>query len=216
MTEVLTVVNLKKQLGEKEILKSINFTVYAGQSVLLSGSNGAGKSTTLRCIVGELTKDYGTILIDGKDIEQYPLIAKKNIGYASDDPLIYPYLTGEEHLQLWRALYDSSENSINYGLTLINILGLQDASKSLVKNYSRGMQQKLSFIGSIFHKPLLILMDEPFTATDKESREKAIEILQDHKEQGAAIVFTTHQEDLKDQLSDRVLQLKDGVVSDEE
>lgn len=105
------------------------------------------------------------------------------------------------------------ESAITYGKELANQLGLSSNDlNNLTSTYSKGMKQKLSFIGSIFHQPSLIILDEPFTAMDQKSTEAAIQILKSFKKQKCSILFSSHQEEIKKKLADSYLTLKDGKI----
>lgn len=208
----LVVSGLVKHFDRRMILDNVNLYVHPSEAVALVGHNGAGKSTTLRCIVSELQKDQGTITICGADLDLEPLKAKSNLGYAADDPFLYPYLTGREHIELWRAFRKISTSSLTDAWQLTKKLALENALDTQVRTYSRGMRQKLAFVGAIFHHPGLIILDEPFTATDQEARNTAIELLRLAQNDGTALVFTTHQQEIIEQLSASTITLSQGAT----
>jgi ABC-2 type transport system ATP-binding protein len=212
-TPVLSVKNVSKQFGQTKVLREVNLELLPGEAVALLGANGAGKSTSLRCIIGEIPKDTGIVTICGADLDLSPLLAKARLGYAADTPFFYPYLTGEEHLRLWAAFRKLDKQALDYGRHLVGRLDLEQALSSLVRTYSRGMRQKLALIGALFHEPALIIMDEPFTAMDHSSTDTALELLQEARQKGAGILFTSHQSDIVERLQASTIYLRNGVTT---
>ena len=210
---VLQVQGLIKRFDQHTVLHDVNLNVGPQEATALIGKNGVGKSTTLRCIIGELPKDQGTITICGADLDLEPLQAKALLGYAADDPFLYPYLSGREHLSLWQAFRSSNADSIYYACDLAAQLSLQDALDTQVRTYSRGMRQKLAFIGALFHRPRLILLDEPFTAMDQESTTRAVALLRAVQMEGTSIVFITHQQMLIEELGAKTLTISEGKTA---
>lgn len=101
---VLECVGLTKRYVERPILHDVHLSLPGSAGVCLRGSNGAGKTTLLRCVVGELPLDGGEVFVRGISTRVHPVDAKAMLGYAADDPFLYPYLTGAEHLRLWASL----------------------------------------------------------------------------------------------------------------
>ena len=194
MTNVpaLTCVNLCKRYGETMVLHEIGLTVQRSSAVCLRGPNGVGKSTLLRCMSGEEKFDRGHVVVNGVDLVERPEAAKSHSGYASDEPYLYPYLTGREHLDLWAALRAADRECLASIMPVADAMAIGAAMDREVRGYSRGMRQQLGFLGAVFHRPALILLDEPFTATDAESTQAAVAFLSDRIENGAALLFSTH------------------------
>jgi ABC-2 type transport system ATP-binding protein len=209
----LSVRHLHKQFGHNAVLKNVSFDILPGEALALLGMNGAGKSTTLRCITGEIPKNNGTISICGIDLDFEPLRARARLGYAADHPFFYPYLTGYEHIRLWGAFRKLSEDALLYGKQLAERLALEPALSNLVRTYSRGMCQKLALIGALFHRPDLILLDEPFTAMDQSSTAAAFELLHAARANGAGIVFTSHQQEIIARFRANTICLRDGTIA---
>jgi ABC-2 type transport system ATP-binding protein len=211
-SQILLVDGLVKHLGNRRVLHDVHIEVNPHEVLALLGENGAGKSTTLRCIVGEMTKDQGSIAICGADLDLDPLTAKGQLGYAADEPFLYPYLTGREHVQLWRAFRKRQDVQLAYAWELAARLGLASVLDGQTRTYSRGMRQKLAFIGALFHQPGLIVLDEPFTAMDTISTETAIVLLQDACDRGSGIIFTSHQAAIVHGLQATIKNLEAGLV----
>ncbi|UOY91142.1 ABC transporter ATP-binding protein [Ectobacillus sp. JY-23] len=210
---VLEVKHLHKSYTDKKVLENVNLSIYEGEFVALNGENGAGKSTTLHCILGMLSRDSGDIYVSNYHIDIEPVKSRHLVGFSPDDPFLYSYLSGLEHLKLWAGFRGLDEQSISYGRALLHHLGLNDRDlHNLTSTYSKGMKQKLSFIGAIFHKPALIVLDEPFTAMDQDSTEAALQLLESLKTQKCSMLFSSHQANIKNRLADRFLTLKDGHI----
>ncbi|MEI4617179.1 ABC transporter ATP-binding protein [Bacillus cereus] len=211
--DILSVKNLSKIYEDKVVLNKVNLSIGSGEFVALNGENGAGKSTTLQCIMGMTIKDSGEIYVSQYNMDTNPIKAKKIIGFSPDEPFLYPYLSGLEHLKLWAGFRNLNQEDIEYGIKLLNDLGLGTKDlNNFTSTYSKGMRQKIGFIGSIFHRPTLIILDEPFTAMDQKSTDTAIQMLKSFKQDGCSILFSSHQQEIKDQLADRFLILKDGDI----
>ncbi|KIQ77412.1 hypothetical protein RW25_24255 [Bacillus sp. L_1B0_8] len=211
--DILSVKNLSKIYEDKVVLNKVNLSIGSGEFVALNGENGAGKSTTLQCIMGMTIKDSGEIYVSQYNMDKNPIEAKKIIGFSPDEPFLYPYLSGVEHLKLWAGFRNLNQEDIEYGINLLNDLGLGTKDlNNFTSTYSKGMRQKIGFIGSIFHRPNLIILDEPFTAMDQKSTDTAIQMLKSFKQDGCSILFSSHQQEIKDQLADRFLILKDGDI----
>lgn len=207
---VLTVSGLTKRFAAKTVVAHVSFDVCPGSALALVGPNGAGKSTILRCVVGEITPDAGSITICGNDLKYQSVQAKTCLGYAADEPFLYPYLTGMEHLQLWEKLRRLHSVTQERGHAIATQVGLVDVLSDKVRTYSRGMRQKLAFIGAIFHQPRLIVLDEPFTATDQHSTDVAMSLLTEAMNTGAGVLFVSHQPAIINRLATRVLRIQNG------
>lgn len=211
---VLTIQGLTKQFDARPVVTNVRFDVYPGEIVALVGPNGAGKSTILRCVVGELAPDAGSVTICGYHQEQDSIKAKAALGYAADEPFLYPYLTGMEHLQLWHTLRRLHSNTFERGCAIATSIGLAEVLGTQVRTYSRGMRQKLAFIGAIFHQPRLVVLDEPFTATDQHSTDVAISLLTEAMHAGAGVLFVSHQTAIINRLANRVLRIQNGHLEE--
>jgi ABC-2 type transport system ATP-binding protein len=144
------------------------------------------------------------------DLDDAPLQAKTCLGYAADEPFLYPYLTGYEHLRLWCAFRRLKADALTYGQELAEALELSKALDDYTRTYSRGMRQKLALIGALFHKPDLVVLDEPFTAVDQSSTAVVIDLLHDAQRRGAGILFTSHQHEIIEQLAETKVFLRNG------
>lgn len=206
--EALQCLAVTKRYGQLGVLHHFDLTVGAGSAVCLQGPNGAGKSTLMRCCVGIEPVDNGDILVAGQSIVRRPVEAKRLLGYAADEPYLYPYLTAVEHLRLWTSLRGGLESWVERGVAIAGEMALGPVLDRQVRTYSRGMRQQLGFLGAVFHDPDLVVLDEPFTATDADSTAAALDYLGGMLGQGRAILFSTHDLTLAGPLAARRIRLE--------
>ena len=213
---MLKITNLRKSFRSKEVLKDVSFEVKKGEIVRLLGNNGAGKTTIINCILKMLKPDSGEIELDGKAIDKC-----KNSEYFNkvsalleSSTNVYDYLTGRQNIKYFASLsnIDSKSEDIE---KYIDDFELKEAIDKPVGEYSRGMQQKPALIISLMQSPKLLLLDEPTLGLDIKSKNSVIDNLNRLiKEKGMAVILTTHQMEVVQKLSGRVLILKCGVVKD--
>jgi ABC-2 type transport system ATP-binding protein len=187
------------------VIHDLSLSVDPNTFLHIKGKNGAGKTTLLKIIAGIESKDRGTITIDryNQDTQLYQYISR--VGYLSDAPFLYPYLTGHEHLKMDLNIRKYPNEHIPYELSERLEL-TQEQLAQPTKTYSKGMKQKLAFILGIYHHPSVLLMDEPFTGMDKKSLETSIHISQEIMKD-KVILFSSHQELLSTSLSTRTIDL---------
>lgn len=203
--------NIEKSFGRKRALKEVNLKLYSNKATLLLGHNGAGK-TTLCKIVALLSKQTkGNIFFKGKQVEgnvrnKY----KKAIGYLSHSTFLYNHLTAYENLSFFSRLYQvkDAEKKIESLLKQFDILKVKD---EVVKNFSRGMQQRLSLSRLLISDPMILILDEPFTGLDPDGIRNLTRYLSNLKE-GRAILLVTHEIDESVEICDEVSILKNGEV----
>ena len=213
---MLKITNLRKSFRSKEVLKDVSFEVKKGEIVRLLGNNGAGKTTIINCILKMLKPDSGEIQLDGKAIDKC-----KNSEYFNkvsalleSSTNVYNYLTGRQNIKYFASLsnIDSKSEDIE---KYIDDFELREAIDKPVGEYSRGMQQKPALIISLMQSPKLLSLDEPTLGLDIKSKNSVIDNLNRLiKEKGMAVILTTHQMEVVQKLSGRVLILKYGVVKD--
>src|SRR5438270_8349794 len=158
----IAVRDLRRTFGDFIAVDDLSFDVASGEIVGLIGPNGAGKTTTLRSLAGILRPTSGTVRIDGHDIVQDPLEAKRRLAFMPDEPHLFEYLTVEEHLRLVARLYgvDDFERRMR---ALVEELELKGKERSLPGELSRGMRQKVVIACGLVRHPTVLLFDEPLT-----------------------------------------------------
>ncbi|EIT85774.1 ABC transporter-like protein [Fictibacillus macauensis ZFHKF-1] len=164
MTYALSVKNLKKTIGKKEIIKGVSFDVSPGEVFGFLGPNGAGKTTTIRMIVGLIKPSSGSILIGGKDLQSSFTEAMKDLGCIVENPELYPYLTGYENLEHF-ARMDPSISKERLP-EVIKLVEMENRIHDKVRTYSLGMRQRLGIAQALLGNPKLLILDEPTNGLD--------------------------------------------------
>ena len=205
---MLKVEHVTKKYGKLLANKDISFFVDGGQIAVLVGPNGAGKSTIIKCISG-LLRFEGNITIDGN--ENKSIEAKRLIGYVPEMPAVYDLLTVAEHLEFIRRAYRLPDDG--YDKFLLERFEMLDKTEKPGKELSKGMQQKLSICCTLLHRPRVIVFDEPMIGLDphaiKELKKTFIEL----KEQGCAILISTHMLDSVEDFWDVAHIMVDGNIA---
>ncbi len=203
---MLEVNHVTKRYGKVMANKDLDFNVGQGQIAVLLGPNGAGKSTIIKCIVG-LLRFEGHILIEGKGNKS--IEAKKLLGYIPEMPCLYPMLTVEEHLEFIARAYKLKDWE-GYRDELLQRFELEDKRTKLGGELSKGMQQKVSICCGLLHRPKVIVFDEPLVGLDPHAIKELKTMLQELKEQGAAILISTHMLDSVEGYWDIAHIMKEG------
>ena len=213
MQNVLEIKNYTKKYGDFTAVDNISLNVEAGEIYGFIGHNGAGKSTTIKSIVGALDFENGEILIDGISIKDRPLDCKKILAYVPDNPDIYEHLTGIQYLNFICDVFRVSENDRN---TRINKYAeefdIKDNLGDVISSYSHGMRQKLVLISALVHAPKFLVLDEPFVGLDPIASHKLKVIMREICDNGGAIFFSTHVLEVVEKLCDKVAIIKEGKI----
>jgi heme exporter protein A len=204
--------NVSKFFGDLPALKSLSLRIEVGESVLVYGPNGAGKTTLLRLLAGLGRPTEGRVLLGGQDLHRHPAAAKAALGFVSHATFLYGDLTARENLRFMGKLFalPQLENKIDAALELFR---LNDRAGVPVRELSRGFQQRVTLARAFLHDPRFLLLDEPFTGLDAETRENMVALLLRVPEQGKALVFSTHDFDQGAALAGRLVALKAGRTS---
>ena len=201
----------KSYKGGKRAVDHLSLTVESGDIFGFIGHNGAGKSTTIKAIVGVLEFEEGDIFVDGHSIRKEPLACKREIAYVPDNPDLYDHLTGIQYLNYLCDIFcvsraDREERIRKYAdeFELTGNLG------DLISSYSHGMKQKLALIAALAHAPRLMVLDEPFVGLDPKAVFSVKKIMHELCEQGCAVFFSTHVLDVAEKLCNKIAIIKDG------
>lgn len=192
-----------------EALNSLSLFVNPGEVYAFLGPNGAGKTTAIKIILGIIFANSGSIAINGIDFKQKS--ARQQIGYLSDQPYFYDDLTAIEYLKFAGKLFGLSKQKIKMRCEeLIQKVGLHGKEKQKIRNYSRGMLQRLGMAQALIHDPKLLILDEPMTGLDPIGRKEFRELILSLKEEGKTIFFSSHILADAEMISDRVGILNKG------
>jgi heme exporter protein A len=188
--DALAVEGVWKYFGDFPALRDINFTCEAGSCLALIGRNGAGKTTLLRAVAGFSRPMRGKIRILGKEPRE--TAARRNMGFIGHGIAVYDELSALENLTLYARLY-GCEDPRGKALQWLENTGLERVRDGLVREFSRGMRQRLAVARAFLHEPAVLLLDEPFTALDDRAIAVLQRLLREGLEQGRTIVLSTHQ-----------------------
>lgn len=211
--EVVKVTKLCKKYSKKAdyAIKDVNFSCYAGEIVGLLGHNGAGKSTTIKCLEGMLPFDEGEISIDGFDIKKQPLEAKSRMGFVTDNHAVFIKMTGMEYISFMCAVYKVPQELRQSRLEkLESVFCLGPAINDLISSYSHGMRQKICMMGSLIHEPKLWILDEPMTGLDPRTMRAVKQFMHEYAAAGNCIIFSSHALNSVSHICDRVVVIRRG------
>lgn len=211
---MLTISNLSKTYkGDKKAVDQLSLQVEAGDIFGFIGHNGAGKSTTIKSVVGVLDFDEGEILIQGHSIKKDLLLCKQQIAYIPDSPDLYEHLTGIQYLNFIADIFGIPaayrQEKIKQYADAFELTGnLGD----LISSFSHGMKQKLALISAMIHDPKLLVLDEPFVGLDPQAAATLKKIMRDFCKNGSAIFFSTHVLDVAQKLCNKVAIISQGKL----
>lgn len=204
---MLKIKHLSKTYNKSEFkaVDDLSLELNAGEIFGFLGPNGAGKTTTIKMLTGILSYEEGEIEICGHDLKRDSIEAKKNVGYVSDNDVIYDKLTGKEYVDFLADIYgvDLETRRIR-AEKMLKIFNLTDAFNNPIKTYSHGMKQKISIIGALIHNPKLWVLDEPMMGLDPQSAYELKELMKEHCREGNTVFFSTHVLEVAEKLCDRV------------
>ena len=211
---ILEIKGYSKTYGEgKKAADNVTLTIESGDIYGFIGHNGAGKSTTIRAVVGVLDFTEGEILIDGHSVKKDPIECKKITAYIPDNPDLYENLTGMQYLDFISDVFEISKEDRKERIDhYAERLEIADALGDLISSYSHGMKQKLAIISALIHEPKLIVMDEPFVGLDPKASFILKQITHELCEKGTAIFFSTHVLDVAEKLCNKVAIIKQGKI----
>jgi ABC-2 type transport system ATP-binding protein len=210
---LLQATGLSHSYGSFQALALTDLSLNAGEIAILEGPNGSGKSTLLLCLSGLLRPTAGEIRVGGYDLYADEPEAKRLLAFMPDVPRFYAELTAWEHLRFLALAHGAAEGFEARAEALLREFDLWEARDLLPHHYSRGMSLKLGLLFALIRPFKVLLLDEPTSALDVDSSRLFLRRLSDLRGQGAAILLSTHDPDLKTGLADRVYFLKNGRLN---
>jgi ABC-2 type transport system ATP-binding protein len=205
---IIEVKNFKISFAEKVVIKDLNFTVKRGEIFGLLGSNGSGKTTTIRVLLGLYRQDKGELLINGKAFEPGD---KVRIGYLPEERGLYKKENVFD-VMMYFARLKELKNPKEWIMDYLKRVGLEDFAKTKINKLSQGMQQKVQLGICVMNDPELLILDEPTKGFDPVNRRLLMNIIEEQHKKGCTIIMITHYMDEVERLCDDILLLKDGVA----
>lgn len=210
---IVSIRNLKKSYGTKEVLKGINLEITSGQIIGYIGPNGAGKSTTVKILCGLITDFQGEIDIFGKDLRTQTLEIKKQVGYIPENAVLYEALTPMEFMEFIGEMRSLDlDQTRKKAEALMSIFEMKPNINQRISTFSKGMRQKVLICSSLLHNPDLIFMDEPLSGLDANSVIMVKEMLTHLAREGKTIFYSSHLMDVVEKISDRIILIDQGNV----
>ncbi|MCI5942781.1 MAG: ABC transporter ATP-binding protein [Ligilactobacillus animalis] len=210
----LEVENLVGGYSRVPVLKDISFEVKAGELVGLIGLNGAGKSTTIKHIIGLLRPQKGTITLDGVTLKTDPKAYKQKMAYIPETPILYEELTLREHIELTIMAYGlEAKNAWQRAQKLLELFRLENKLDWFPANFSKGMKQKVMIVCAFITEAKLYIIDEPFLGLDPLATQDLLDLIDQKKQAGAAVLMSTHVLSTAQEYCDRFVMIDQGQVT---
>ena len=216
MSDIIEILRLSKRFGDVQAVNNLSFRVKEGELFAFLGINGAGKSTTINIMCGQLSKDSGTVQIDGVDLDRDPDSIKRNLGVVFQNSVLDKDLSVQDNLQSRGALYGIQGKAFRQRLAeLAELLEFENLLKRPVGKLSGGQRRRIDIARALLHKPKILILDEPTTGLDPQTRAILWRVIGDlRKNEGMTVFLTTHyMEEAAD--ADYVVILDSGRISAE-
>ncbi|MDZ5508534.1 ABC transporter ATP-binding protein [Enterococcus cecorum] len=209
----LTVKHLSGGYFQHPVLKDLNFEIENGELVALIGLNGAGKSTTIKEIIGLLKPTSGSIEIDGLSLNKSASQYRQKIGFIPESPVLYEELTLREHIEVTAMAYDiPMDVAMQRADKLLKTFRLEKRLDWFPANFSKGMKQKVMIVCAFLIEPSLYIIDEPFLGLDPLAIHALLELLKEEKAKGKSILMSTHVLSTAEKYCDRFIFLHEGQI----
>ena len=209
---MITTKKLVKRFGLKTVLRGVDFEVQPGEFVALLGPNGAGKTTFLRILASLSKPSLGEVSVAGYKLPGEAAQIRARLGVVSHLPLLYGDLTADENLRFYARMY-AIVNPEARITEVLEMIGLENRRRDLVRTFSRGMQQRLAIGRAVLHDPQIMLFDEPYTGLDQDASSMLDDVLKTVAAQGRTVVMTSHDLARAEDLATRFDILSRGVIA---
>jgi heme exporter protein A len=209
---MIIVKKLVKRFGLKTVLRGLDFEVQPGEFVALLGPNGAGKTTFLRILASLSRPSLGNVKVADYQLPNEAAAVRARLGVVSHLPLLYGDLTAEENLRFYGRMYNISSLELRIN-EVLEMVGLENRRRDLVRTFSRGMQQRLAIGRAVLHDPDVMLFDEPYTGLDQDASSMLDEVLKTVAAKGRTVVMTSHDLVRAEELATRFDILSRGVIA---
>lgn len=194
MRDIIEISRLSKRFGDVQAVNNLSFRVKEGELFAFLGINGAGKSTTINILCGQLSKDSGTVQIGGVDLDRDPDSIKRNLGVVFQNSVLDKDLSVQDNLQSRGALYGIQGKAFRQRLAeLAGLLEFENLLKRSVGKLSGGQRRRIDIARALLHKPKILILDEPTTGLDPQTRAILWRVIGDlRKNEGMTVFLTTH------------------------
>lgn len=205
---------LTKKFKDTIAVDEVSLVLRQGESVGLLGPNGAGKSTAIAMISTLMKPSSGDVRLNGKSVLKKPAEMRRVLGVVPQKIALYEELSAYENLKFFGRLYGLSGNKLEQRIDyVLELVGLADRKKELVKNYSGGMQRRVNLAAAMMHEPEVLIMDEPTVGIDPQSRNHLLETIRKlNQDEGMTVLYTSHYMEEVEKLCDRVYIMDHGKV----
>jgi len=201
---------ITRSFGDRRVLEDVSFEVAGGRMTGFVGGNGAGKTTTMRIILGVLAAHSGTVTLDGAPVTAAD---RSRFGYMPEERGLYPKMKVAEQLVYLGRLHGLSPAAAKREVsTLLERLGLAERGGDTLESLSLGNQQRAQIAAALVHRPIALVLDEPFSGLDPMAVEVVLGVLRDYAAQGAPVLFSSHQLDIVERLCDDVVVIGGGRI----
>ncbi|MHB8646470.1 MAG: ABC transporter ATP-binding protein [Thermomicrobiales bacterium] len=213
MTEtVVEAHDLHKKFGDREAVRGVSLTIKGGEIFGLLGPNGAGKSTTINMLATYLTPTSGSATVAGMPVTAGARV-KRIIGVVPQEIALYDDMTAAENMRFFGEIYGVAGSTLADRITeLLMLVGLNDRRDDKVSAYSGGMKRRLNLAVSVIHQPRFLMLDEPTVGVDPQSREALFELTEKLRDDGMAILYTTHYMEEAERLCNRIAIMDEGQI----
>lgn len=213
LSPFLDIRQVRKNFKSFEALRGVSFSVASGELFGLLGPNGAGKTTLLSIVAGLSASNSGGVFLDGKPFDRTDLSARQIIGFGTQDLSLYGELTARENLRFFGRLYGLRGSDLTGRINeVLEFIGLQERADQRASTFSGGMKRRLNLGVAIVHRPRLLLLDEPTTGVDPQSRNHIFERVRNLNKQGTTIIYTSHYMEEVQALCPRIAILDRGQI----
>ena len=210
---MLEIRDITKRYGALVAVNHVSFTVAPGEVLGYLGPNGSGKSTTVNMLVGLLPPTAGSILFDGRDIQEDLIGYKAQVGYVPEEAHVYTYLTGPEYLRMVGRLRGLPSSVLERKIDrFLRLFGLDRDYHASLASYSKGMRQKILLSAALLHNPRVLVLDEPESGLDVHTALVLRAAVRALAEDGRIIFYSSHQLETIEKISTRVIILRAGVI----
>lgn len=208
MSDIISIKNFQMQFGKTTVIDDLSFSVKKGETFGFLGSNGSGKTTTIRALLGIYQPTSGELLIDG---QPYSVSGGVKLGYLPEERGLYKKESVVDVMTYFGQLKGMSRSEArDASLAYLRRVKLDDKATTRLDKLSGGQQQKVQLGITVMDNPELLILDEPTKGFDPVNRKLLMDIIEEHQAKGATVVMVTHQMEEVEQLCDRIILLKDG------